>query len=129
MITEQRLKEYVHRLVDAENAGDWDKVGQLLDESISSDYIGHLPGARDAVRGINELKQWFRHVVAAIPGFHSTTEDIFIVGDKVAARSTARRTDPATGKTQRATVLMVRRLKDGKFAEDWQVAGPWQNDA
>jgi len=129
MITEQQFREYLHRLVDAENARDWSTLDKLLDESVSRDYVGSLPGARNSVRGLNELKQWFHNVVAAIPGSHSTVEDTFMTGDRAAARFTARRTDPATGKTQRAMVLLLRRLEAGKFAEDWEVAGPWQDEA
>lgn len=50
MIAEQQLRENAHRLVDAEDARDGDRLDELLDKSSSSDYVGHLPGARDPVR-------------------------------------------------------------------------------
>ena len=73
--------------------------------------------------------QYFRDVVASIPGFHSTVEDVFVAGDRAAARFTARSTDPATGKRQRALVVYLSRLEGDKLAEDWEVAGPWEDDA
>lgn len=129
MITEQQLREIFQHWVDAVNARDWDALDRLIDQAVVSDYVGHLPGARNPVRGLLEVKQYSRNVVGAIPGFHSTIEDVFVAGDKAAARFTARRTDPATGKRQRAMVVYICHLEGGKYAEDWEVAGPWEDEA
>jgi hypothetical protein len=39
------------------------------------------------------------------------------------------RTDPETGKAQHLTSIMICHLRGGKFAEDWQVVSPWEDDA
>jgi len=129
MVTEQQLRETFQRWVDAENARDWHAFDRLVDEVVTSDYVGHLPGARNPVRGPKELKQYGRSVVGSIPGFHSTIEDVFVAGDKAAGRFTARRTDPATGKTQRAMVVYICHLEGGKYTEDWELAGAWEDEA
>jgi len=41
---------------------------------------------------------------------------------------TGHRTDPATGKAQRLTTIMINHIVGGKFAEDWQLVGLWEDD-
>jgi ketosteroid isomerase-like protein len=126
---EQPYREHLHRFVEALNARDWRAVDDLADEVVTSEYVGHLPGAGDLVRGPEGLKQYFRTVYESIPGFHSTIEDVFAAGDKTATRFMARRADPATGKTQRATAIMISRTEGGKSAEDWELVGLWEDEA
>ena len=128
MVTEQQFREVVRRMVDAEKAGDWDAMDDVVDEYFTSDYVGHLPGAADPVRGQKELKEYWRNVVGSISGMRSTIEDLFVAGENAAGRFTARSTDPATGKTRRATVILISHLQGGKFAEDWEVAGEWEDE-
>ena len=129
MVTEQQLRETFQRWVDAENARDWHAFDRLVDEVVTSDYVGHLPGPGDPVRGPEGLRQYFRYLYESTPGFRSTIEDVFVAGDKAATRFTARRTDPATGKTQRAMVVYICHLEGGKFVEDWELAGAWEDEA
>ena len=124
MVTEQQFRETLRRWVELLNAKDWDAFDRLVDEVVTGDYVGHLPGAQGPVRGPEGLKQYFHAF-----NFHSTIEDVLAAGDKAAVRFTARRTDPVTGKAQRATVVMISHLKGGKFAEDWEMAGPWEDEA
>ena len=129
MATKQPYSEHLHRLVEALNARDWRAFDELVDEVVTSDYVGHLPGAGDPVRGPEGLKQYFRNLYESTPGFGSTIEDVFIAGDKAATRFTARRTDPAAGKTQRATAIMISHTESGKSAEDWELVGSWEDEA
>ena len=124
MVTEQQIREILRRWLDALNAKDWDAFDRLVDEAVTSDYVGHLPGAQDPVRGPEGLKQYFHAF-----NFHSTIEDVLVAGDIAAARFTSRRTDPVTGKAQRATAVLISHLKGGKLAEDWELAGPWEDEA
>ena len=129
MVTEQQFREILRRWLEALNAKDWDAFDRLVDEVVTGDYVGHLPGAQDPVRGPEGLKQYFRGVIQAFPGYRGTVEDVLVAGDSAAARFTGRRTDPATGKTQRVTAIMISHLKGGKFSEDWELAGPWEDEA
>jgi ketosteroid isomerase-like protein len=128
MVTEQQFRETLRRWVEALNAKDWDAFDKLMDELYTDDYVGHLPVAQDPVRGPEGMKQYFRNVLESIPGYHAMVEDVLVAGDKGAARFTGRRTDPATGKKQRLTGIMINRFVSGKFAEDWQLVGPWEDE-
>jgi ketosteroid isomerase-like protein len=129
MVTEQQFREILRRWLEALNAKDWDAFDRLVDEVVTGDYVGHLPGAQEPVRGPEGLKQYFRGVAKAFPDYRGTVEDVLVAGDKAAARFTARRTDPATGKAQRLMSIMINRLKGGKFGEDWELAGSWEDEA
>ena len=129
MVTEQQIREILRRWLDALNAKDWDAFDRLVDEAVTRDYVGHLPGAQDPVRGPEGVKQYFRGVIKALPNYRGTVEDVLAAGDNAAVRFTARRTDPVTGKAQRSTVVLISHLQSGKFAEDWEVAGPWEDEA
>ena len=129
MNTEQLYKDWITRIVEAMNAQDWEALDKLQDTYVTGEYIGHLPGASSLVRGPEGLKQYFRSVVGSMPGYRATIEDIFTIGDKGAARFRGRITDPATGKVQFATVLMISHLKEGKSVEDWEIAGEWEDEA
>ena len=128
MNTEQQFKEYSFRLVEAINALDWEAYDKLVDTYVASEYIGHLPGVSSPVRGPEGMKQYYRGVFTSIPGYHATIEDVFVAGDKGAMHFTGYRTDPATGKAQRITGLSISHLKDGKFAEEWELVGEWEDE-
>ena len=89
----------------------------------------HLPGIGEPVRGPEGVKQVFHYFVESTPGYWATVEDILVMGDKAAARLLVRRTDPDTGKVQHRTSIMLNYLEGGKFAEDWQLASPWEDEA
>jgi len=129
MVTGQQFKEILRRWVDALNAKDWAAFDKLVDETVTGEYVGHLPGAQDPVRGPQGMKQYFRGVIQALPDYRGAVEDVMVAGDSAAARFTARHTDPATGKAQRAMAIMISHLKSGKFSEDWELVGPWEDEA
>lgn len=129
MITEQQCREILERWVTFLGAKNWRAFDELMDEVVASDCISHLPGVRDPVRGPAGLKQYFRRVVESNPDYRATVEDVFAAGDQAAARCTGRRTDSATGKTQRITILRISHLKGDKIAEEWQLISPWEDDA
>jgi len=129
MTTEQQFRDYISRFVEGISKPDWEAFDKLVDTTVAGEYIGHLPGISGPVRGPEGLKQYFRGVVASIPGYYATIEDIFAVGDKGAARFKGQRTDPATGKMQLITGLLISHLKGGKFVEDWELVGEWEDEA
>jgi predicted ester cyclase len=129
MVTEQRFRENLQRILDALNTKDWDTLDNVVDDVYVADYVWHLPGIREPVRGPEAVKQTFHYLLEATPGYRATSEDVLVMGDKAAARLLVHRTDPDTGKAQHRTSLMINHLEDGKFAEDWQLASAWEDDA
>lgn len=129
MITEQQFSEILHRWVTSLSAKDWQAFDELMDEVITGDCVSHLPGLREAMRGPAGLKQYFRRVVEANPGYQAAVEEVVAAGDKAASRCTGRRTDPATGKAQRITIIRISHFKEGKICEDWQLISPWEDEA
>ena len=122
-------KALVSRFSEAINAEDWDALDGAVDALYTADYVWHLPGLRPPVRGPEEVKQVFRFLVESTPGYQATIEDLVVMGDKAAARLRVRRINPDTGKAQHRTSMMINRLEEAKFAEDWQLASEWEDEA
>jgi hypothetical protein len=131
MVTEQQFRETLRRWTDALNAKDWVAFDKLMDELYTSDCVSHLPSPQGSVsvRGPEGVKQFFRGVIQDYPDYRGTVEDVLAADDKGAARFTGHRTDPATGKLQRLLGIRISHLRGGKFAEDWQLIGPWEDEA
>ena len=128
MITEAQFRENLQRILDALNTKDWGVFDKVVDELFVTDYVWHLSGIQDPVRGPEGFKQTLRSAVESWPDYRATIEDILVMGDKAAARLMEHRTDPETGKAQHCTSIMIDHLKGGKFADDWQVVSPWEDD-
>ena len=128
MVIEQQFREDIQRILDALNTQEWDSLDQVVNELFVADYVWHLPGIRATVRGPDGFKQAVRNRVESNPGLRTTIEDILVMGDKAATRLVTHRTDPATGKAQHNTILMISHLQDGKFAEDWQLFSQWEDN-
>jgi predicted ester cyclase len=90
--------------------------------------VWHFPGVRDLPPGPAGVKQLVRNILAGNPNFKLTLEDLVVEGDKVAVRHSFRRTDPASGKLQHGTELAIARFVGDKFAEDWELISPWEDD-
>jgi predicted ester cyclase len=126
--TEQQFKDYLSHIVEALNARDWRALDRLVDASVASDYVLHFPGTPD-MHGPEEFKQFFHGIVESFPDYRGTIEDAFVVGDKAAARFMGHRTDQDTGKEQHIAGLLISHLKDGKYNEDWEIVGDWEDEA
>jgi ketosteroid isomerase-like protein len=102
-------KALVRRYFDLCDAGDIDRIGQLL----ASDYVDHTRPEVPGPAGIAARSG----LLAASPGASETIDTLVADGDLVAARTTLRRT--------RAGVALVTsgmsffRVRDGKLAEQW----------
>jgi predicted ester cyclase len=92
-----------------------------IDRFIAPNYVGVDPAEPEVIAGIDGYKQHFVRLTTAFPDVHITIDDIFGVGELVAARWTVRATHtgdfgdiPATGLrievTGIAMVRIVRRL-------------------
>lgn len=128
MLSEQQVMGNAQRIVEALNAKDWRALDQVMDEAFTADYVWHLVGIQDPICGPADAEQVLRGFMEITPGCWWTLDDVVVTGDKAATRLTAHRTDPETGKAQRMTELMIHHLRDGKFAEDWDVVSPWLDE-
>jgi ketosteroid isomerase-like protein len=129
MTTKQEIKEKHQRSLEVISSRDLTAIDRMVDEEYTADYVWHLPGLTGLQPGPAGVKSMFREILAGNPNFIPTLEDMLVDGDKVAARHTFRRTDPATGKPQHCSDLEIFRMVGDKIAELWELLGPWEDDA
>ena len=114
-------KVIARQLTEALNAGNMDKLHELL----SPEFVSHFPGVPTPMTR-EQYGQFNKMVKAAFPDFKQTIEDSIAEGDKVVLRMTARGTHngtfqgiAATGKQFEITGITIRRIADGKIVEEW----------
>ena len=98
-----------------------------LDELVAEDFVDHeqllnIPSTRTG------LKQKYTLLRTGFPDLHFVVEDLFGVGEQVAARVTVRGTHtaefmgrPPTGRTFAVTSVGIFRFVEGLIAEHWGV--------
>lgn len=128
MVTEQQYRETLQRILDILNTRNWDALANEVDDLFIADYMRYLPGLPEPMRGVEAWKESMRIGLEFIPDYHATIEDVFVAGDKAVVRLLLQRTDPDTGKSQHAMDIMISYMEDGKFAKEWQVLAPWEDD-
>jgi steroid delta-isomerase-like uncharacterized protein len=104
----------------------------VLDETLSPDFVNHDPADPEDVRGIDAIKERVRSYHTAMPDLAVTIEEAFASGDLVATRWNARGTNegelagmPATHKQMNITGMSIDRFDaDGKLCETWD---HWDN--
>ena len=129
MITREIFKERLLRWLEAISSRDLSAIDRVADDFFTDDYVWHFPGLTGLQPGPAGIKSAFREILAENPNMKPTLEDLLVDGDKVATRCTIRRTDPDTGKPQRCSDLVFSRMVGDKTAEDWDLLGPWEDDA
>ena len=97
----------------------------VVDEAAASDYVLHTPGAPEAIRGPEGLKQYKRTLRAAFPDLSVTIEDRIIGEDAVVDRYTLRGTHegdfqgiPPTGREIELTGINIHYMEDGTLVEN-----------
>jgi predicted SnoaL-like aldol condensation-catalyzing enzyme len=97
----------------------------VLDELCAPDYVGHIAGIPESVRGREALIQLFAAYLAALDT-HVTPEFLVAEGDMVVVRDTnwvkhtgEFRGVPPTGKEGSLTSTDIYRIVDGKVVEQW----------
>jgi len=98
----------------------------VLDELVSSDYVGHDPALPEPVRGIQGSKDNVNQYRSAFEGAHITVKEQVGEGDVVASRWEGRGRHTGelmgiapTGKDVVVSGLTLSRLKNGKIVEEW----------
>ena len=104
------------------NAGNLD----LVDELVTSDYVGHDPALPAELRGPEAAKASVAGYRAAFPDLRLTIEDQLAGGDLVATRWTGRGTHQGelmglqpTGKQSTVTGITIDKIVNGRIAESW----------
>ena len=128
MVTKQKGREVILRWIDTVSSRDTTAIDQMADEIYAAGYVWHFPGVRDLPPGPTGMKQVIRNILADNPDFRATIEDLVVEGDKLAARCTMRRTDPASGKPQHGTNLDISRFAGDKIVEEWELISSWEDD-
>jgi ketosteroid isomerase-like protein len=130
MATEQtKRKELYQRWFDALAARDLSRLDELAEAWIAEDFVTHDPDFPDWARGPGGIKAFAHQLVANNSHIHVTIEDFFGDGDKTAVRFTVRRTNAATGKTTSFEVLAIDHWSGDQLVEEWELAGPPEEQA
>ena len=98
---------------------------KLIDEHMAPNYVLHKPPTGFAPDR-EGLKAILTTMHSAFPDLRMTVEDVIAEGDKVVQRRVYQGTHkgelfgiPATGKSVSVSQIIVSRLADGKFVEEW----------
>ena len=98
----------------------------VLDELVSSDYVGHDPALPEPVRGIQGSKDNVNEYRSAFEGAQISVKEQVGEGDVVASRWEGRGRHTGelmgiapTGKDVVVSGLTLSRLKNGKIVEEW----------
>jgi steroid delta-isomerase-like uncharacterized protein len=104
----------------------------VLDELFAPDYVLHFPGA-EAPLDLEQTKQLYAALYAALPDLEHTIEEQVAEGDKVVTRWTARGSHrgellgrPGTGSRIAFAGINIYRVLDGRLVEShvvWDVIG------
>jgi predicted ester cyclase len=97
-----------------------------IDEFFASSYTYHNSSSPD-VKDLASLKEFNAAAYSAFPDIRITIEDMVAEGDKVVYRGSARATHKGefmgiapTGKEVTLTTIVISRVANGKFQEDWE---------
>jgi steroid delta-isomerase-like uncharacterized protein len=115
-------KEIARRLLEDPWRG---KLDETL-EFVGDDYIGHVPGSPEPLRGKDAFREFATTFLTAFPDGTITVDDDFAEGDFVASRWTGTGTNtgeflgmPATGRQITVEGMTFSRIEGGTVREDW----------
>jgi predicted ester cyclase len=97
-----------------------------IDEFFATNYTYHNSSMPD-VKDLSSVKEFNAMAYSAFPDIRFTIEDMVAEGDKVVYRASARGTHKGefmsirpTGKPVTFTSIVISRIANGKFQEDWE---------
>ncbi len=118
---EEQNKKLIIRLIEEMDKGNFD----IFDELSSDDYVCHFSWIPEPLNR-EARKQYMKALMASLPDFNHTIEDVIAQGDKVVIRLTNRGTHegafkgiPPTGKEIEYSAIFIGRFVDGKVVETW----------
>jgi steroid delta-isomerase-like uncharacterized protein len=116
------VKEIARRLTEDPWQGKLDEALEL----VGDDYVGHIPGAPEPVRGKDGFREFVSTYLTGFPDGTITVDDQIAEGELVATRWTARGTNagqlmgmPPTGKQVTVNGITYARIADGRAREAW----------
>jgi steroid delta-isomerase-like uncharacterized protein len=116
------VKEIARRLAEDPWRG---KLDEVL-EYVGDDYVAHVPGSPEPLRGKDGFRQFVTTYMTAFPDATVTVEDQIAEGHMIATRWTGRGTNtgeflgmPPTGKQVTIGGITYGRFADGKAREAW----------
>jgi predicted ester cyclase len=122
MSVEDDNKAHVRRFIDFINNDN----SAPIDEFFASNYTYHNSSMPD-VKDLSTVKEFNAMAYGAFPDVRFTIEDLVAEGDKVVYRASAHGTHKGefmgiapTGKQVRFTSIVISRIANGKFQEDWE---------
>jgi steroid delta-isomerase-like uncharacterized protein len=117
-------KEIARRVLEGPWQGKLDEVLEL----VGDDYVGHVPGVPEPIRGTDGFREFASSYLAAFPDGTITVDHQIAEGDWVATRWTGRGTNtgelmgmPPTGKEATVEGITYSRVADGKAHEAWLI--------
>jgi steroid delta-isomerase-like uncharacterized protein len=120
----QDVKEIARRVLEGPWQGKLDEVLEL----VGDDYVGHVPGVPEPIRGKDGFREFASSYLAGFPDGTITIDDQIAEGEFVATRWTGRGTNtgelmgmPPTGKQVTVEGITYSRIADGKAHEAWLV--------
>ncbi len=118
----EQNKKVVLRWREERNKRNWN----IIDELHAPDYVGHIGGVREPVRGREALKQLFVGYTAAFDILPTEAAPLIAEGDMVVNREAFRLKHigafqgiPPTGKEATVTSSDIYRIVDGQIVEQW----------
>ncbi|MGH3064331.1 MAG: ester cyclase [Gaiellaceae bacterium] len=116
------VKEIARRLAEDPWRG---KLDEVL-EYVGDDYVAHIPGAPEPIRGKEGFRAFVTSYQTAFPEATITIDDQIAEGEQVVTRWTGRGTNtgellgmPPTGKEITIRGITYGRIVDGKAREAW----------
>ena len=98
----------------------------VADELLDVNFVLHLPGSSEPLRGVEGLKRAAEVFRSGFPDRRFLVEDVISEGDKVAVRAVQQGTHQGvfqginpTGKQVNVTAIAIFRVVNGKIAEEW----------
>lgn len=120
----ENIAIYRRLIEEGVGVGKLEVVDELLSPDIAVPTVA--PNFEPTAAGLKQMNEAFR---AGFPDLRASIDEVFAVGDWVAARLTWSGTNigtlfgqPPTGRTVRATELEIVRLENGRIVELRQVA-------
>jgi steroid delta-isomerase-like uncharacterized protein len=120
----QDVKEIARRVLEGPWQGKLDEVLEL----VGDDYVGHVPGVPEPIRGKDGFREFASSYLAGFPDGTITIDDQIAEGEFVATRWTGRGTNtgelmgmPPTGKQVTVEGITYSRIADGKTREAWLI--------
>ena len=120
----QDVKEIARRLAEDPWRGKLDEALEL----VGDDYVGHIPGAPEPIRGKDGFRQFVNMYLTGFPDGKITVNDQIAEGELVATRWTAQGTNtgelmamPPTGKQVTVSGITYSRIAGDMAREAWLI--------